>query len=207
MSLFDDDPKAENARKPSLQSEDEMWAYIEEQEDLLNQLGDIFAKGRRKPHEGVLESPAPFTETEQLAIEGDPAAQFNLSAAYSKGDGVSPDFEKAAYWLLHAAKGGFAPAQYNLACYWRDNNDSEKAIEWFMLAAKQNFGPAQFKLGNTYGNAGDCAAAFVWFSLAAQNRVDHARENRDKAAALLSKDDLNAARLCVSALMMDFKGT
>ena len=81
---------------------------------------------------------------------------------------------------------------------------TEKAFEWFMRAAKQNFGPAQFHLGFLYGNAGDYLRAYAWFYLAEQNRVQEARENRKKAAAFLSKDDLNDARLAVCALTTNF---
>lgn len=73
-----------------------------------------------------------------------------------------------------------------------------------MRAAKQNFGPAQFHIG-VCGNSGDYAKAYVWFYLAEQNRVDGARGNLEKVVSLLSKEELNGARLAVSALMMDFR--
>jgi TPR repeat protein len=74
-----------------------------------------------------------------------------------------------------------------------------------MKAAKQNFGPAQFNLGVLHGNVDDHSRAFVWFSLAAQNGVEQAAANRDKAAGFLSKKDLNASRLALSAMMIDLK--
>ena len=173
-----------DAKKPPFKSEDEMWAYIEEQEALLNQLDDVFSKVRKKPkpHEGIPEAPAPFEEMERLAIEGNPSAQFNLSIAYWNGDGVTRDLEKAAQWLLKAAEAGFAAAQYNIGCYWLGAKDAENAVEWFMKAAKQNFGPAQFNLGTICGNSGDYVRAYVWSYLAEQNRVAGAQDNREKAA-------------------------
>jgi|SRR5260370_27776591 hypothetical protein len=33
---------------PSFKSEDEMWAYVEEQEEILNQLEDVFSKVKKK---------------------------------------------------------------------------------------------------------------------------------------------------------------
>jgi TPR repeat protein len=194
-----------NPKKPSFNSEEDMWAYIEEQETILNQFEGIFSESRKKLHEGISQAPVSFKETERLAAQGDPISQYNLSIAYSKGDGVKADADKAAQWLLRAAENGFAPAQYNVGCYCRDNKDTDTGFEWLMKAAKQNFGPAQFNLGVLHGNAADHSRAFVWFSLAAQNGVEQATANRDKAAGFLSKEDLDAARLVLSAMMMDLK--
>lgn len=199
------DPQANHP----FRSEEEMWAYIEEQEGLLNQLDDIFANAHKKPkpHEALPECPTPFHETERLAKEGDAISQFNLSIAYRNGDGVSKDPDKAAYWLLQSAENCFAPAQYNIGCYWRDKSkpNLQHAYSWFKKAAEQNYGPAQFNLGILYGNAGNYAAAYVWLYLAEQNRIDKAKENREEAASFLNKEDLNAARLSVSAWLSDFR--
>ncbi len=137
----------------SSKSDEELWAYIEEQEALLNQLDEVLSKARKKPkpHEGVSEASAPLTEMERLAREGNPTAQYNLSIAYKAGDGVAQDLEKAASWLLKSAEAGFPPAQYNIGHYWLEAKDKEKAFDWFMRAAKQNFGPAQFHIGALCG--------------------------------------------------------
>lgn len=123
---------SEDAKKPSFESDEELWTYIEEQEALLNQLDDVSSKARKKPkpHEGLSEAPAPFTEMERLAREGNPTAQFNVSMAYTAGDGVARDLEKAASWLLKSAEAGFAPAQYNVGHYWLEAKDKEKAFGW-----------------------------------------------------------------------------
>lgn len=199
--------KNTDAKAPFFKSEEEMWAYIEEQEEILNRLEDIFAKVKKKQsvHDGIADLPAPVSEIERLALEGDVIAQYNLSIALSKGEGVARNPEWAAFWLLKAAEGGFAPAQYNIGCYWLDAKDPQRAFEWFMKAAKQNFGPAQFNLGILYGNAGDYALAYIWFYLAEQNQVVEARDYRKKAATCLSKDELNDARVAVSALMFDLQ--
>src|SRR5207245_5237079 len=76
--------------------------------------------------------------------------------------GISQDSEKASFWLLESAETGFAPAQYNVGCYWRDASNREKAFEWFMRAAKQNFGPAQSNLGIMYGHSSDYTRAYIW---------------------------------------------
>jgi hypothetical protein len=185
------------------QSADDMFSYIEDQEGILDQLDDALGKKTPKPHEGIVEAPTPFRETERLAIQGDRTSQYNLAIAYSNGDGATRDLETAEYWLSQAAENGFAPAQYNIGCYCQDSGELQKAFDWFMMAAKQNFGPAQFNLGVLCGKAGDYARAYIWFSLASRNRVEHAGENRNQAASFLSKEDLNQARLAVSAMMMD----
>ena len=99
-----------DAKKPDFKSDEELWSYIEEQEALLNQMGDVFSKVRDEPsgHRGLSELPAPFIEMERLASEGNPAAQFNLSLAYKAGDGVAPDLEKAASWLFKISRSEFS---------------------------------------------------------------------------------------------------
>lgn len=193
-----------DAKTQSFKSDEELWEYIEEQEALLNKVEDLFSKTGKKP-QGLSEAPAPFDEMERLAKEGNPAAQFNLSVAYKAGDGIAKDLEKAAKWLLKSAEAGFPPAQYNMGHYWLEARDKQKAFDWFMRAAKQNFGPAQFHIGALYGNSGDYVGAYGWSYLADQNRVNEARGNLEKVVSLLSKDDLNAARCAVSALMIDFR--
>lgn len=196
-----------DAKQPPPKSEEELWAYIEEQEALINQLGGIFSKIRRqqKPYEELSESPAPFAEQERLAREGNPAAQFNLSIAYKAGDGVAQDLEKSASWLLKSAEAGFPPAQYNIGHYWLEAEDKKQAFDWFMMAAKQNYGPAQFHIGALYGNSGDYVRAYVWSYLAKHNRIDEARGNLEKVVPLLNQEELNDARMAVSGLMMDFR--
>jgi TPR repeat protein len=196
-----------DAKKPSFKSAEELWGYIEEQEALLNQLDDVFSKvgKKQKPHQELSKAPAPFAEMEHMAREGSPAAQFNLSIAYKAGEGVARDLKKATSWLLKSAEAGFPPAQYNIGHYWLDANDKEKAFDWFMMAAKQNYGPAQFHIGALCGNSGDYVRAYVWSYLAKHNRVDEARGNLEKLVSLLSEEELNEARVAVSAFMMDFR--
>lgn len=176
-------------------------------EDILNRLEAAFAKVKKKPKpfEGLPESPTPFADTLRRAREGDPVSQYNLSTAYKKGDGVAQDSDAARYWLLQSADNGFPPALYDIGCYLMNLEDRQNALVWFMLAAKQNFGPAQFNVGILCGTAGDYLRAYVWLYLAEQNRVEKARENRQKAATFLSSEELTEARRGVSAMMMDFK--
>ena len=55
-----------------------------------------------------------------------------------------------------AADQGYANAQYNLGCMYRDgrgvDNDDKRAVELYTLAAEQNGAGAQFNLGAMYYN-------------------------------------------------------
>jgi hypothetical protein len=60
-----------DAKQPSFKSDEELWAYIEQQEPLLNQLDDVFSDARNKPKppEGLFDAPALFAEMVRLARE------------------------------------------------------------------------------------------------------------------------------------------
>jgi TPR repeat protein len=193
------------SKNQPLDSPEEVWSHIEEQEDLLNQLEN--ALGQSGANVTLQDPPLSFAPTKLRATQGDPVSQYNLSISYARGEGISQDTEKATYWMLQSAENGFAPAQYNAGCYWRDKEDPdvEVARQWFTKAAKQDFGPAQFNLGILYGQTGNYVAAYAWLYLAEQNQIDGAKQNRLKAAGLLSKEDLNNARLAVSTFMWDLK--
>ena len=48
---------------------------------------------------------------QMAAINGDPAAQYNLGVMYAKGDGVEKDYVKAVRWWQRSAKQGFKQAK------------------------------------------------------------------------------------------------
>ena len=181
-------------------NDEEQWKYIEEQEDILNQLGTALANLKRAP-----ESHDTVEELEGRAVKGDSAAQFNLSIRLLYGEGVRQDHEQAARWLLQSAESGYAHAQYDLGCCLQDGGDTQNALPWFIKAAKQNYGPAQYNLAVIYGNLGDHHSAFIWFSVAAQNGVAEASSARKKAAGFLTTAELDPARMAASALMFDLR--
>ena len=49
------------------------------------------------------------------AERGNATAQYDLSFAYLKGDGVKEDFDKAMYWLKKSANQGHSIAENDLA--------------------------------------------------------------------------------------------
>src|SRR3569833_2964236 len=77
-------------------------------------------------------------QLERRAQGGDVAAQAELGAAYSLGNGVDKDFGQARQWLSRAADKGTAIAQSLLAILYRDGlgvaQDNVKAYTWYASA-------------------------------------------------------------------------
>src|SRR3569832_674818 len=88
-------------------------------------------------------------QLERRAQGGDVAAQTELGAAYSLGNGVDKDYVQAQQWLRRAADKGSAIAQRLLAYLYRNGlgveRDYAKAARWFEQAARQGHANAQTK--------------------------------------------------------------
>ncbi len=67
-----------------------------------------------------------FTLYEELAEQGDAAAQFNLAFMYDVGDGIPQDFKQAFKWYKKAAEQGVAEAQYNLSVMYLNGQYSDQ---------------------------------------------------------------------------------
>src|SRR3569832_1748691 len=100
--------------------------------------------------------PPEMLQLERRAQGGDVAAQAELGAAYSLGNGVDKDFGQARQWLSRAADKGNAIAQSLLAYLYRDGLGVElfylTAARWFFLAAMQ--GHAFARAGRARGGGG-----------------------------------------------------
>jgi hypothetical protein len=86
-------------------------------------------------------SPLPVTDAismQQLAEQGDPAAQYAMGAKYSTGEDVLQDYTQALSWFSKAAEQGNVAAQATLgAYYWAGRGvpqDLSKAYYWAILA-------------------------------------------------------------------------
>lgn len=105
--------------------------------------------------------PALVASTQQLAEEGDPAAQNTLGTWYEQGRFFKRDMAQAAAWYRRAADGGHARAQNNLGVlYYRGSGvpgDRRQAAHWYAQAAAQGHGWAQANLAwaYQYGSAGE----------------------------------------------------
>lgn len=104
------------------------------------------------------------------ALQGDPAAQFDLGL-------VAPDSEQAVVWYRKAADKGLAPAQYQLALSYMNGigveQSDEQAAAWYRQAAEQDHAPSQYQLALMYlegrGVEQNDEQAVNWYRSAATN--------------------------------------
>lgn len=79
-----------------------------------------------------------YQNLRQLAMQGDPAAEFALGARYATGEDVSQDYGVAVQWFAKAAEQGHVGAEAILgAYYWAGRGvpqDLVKAYFWSVLA-------------------------------------------------------------------------
>ncbi len=136
----------------------------------------------------------------RAAVSGHRPAQADLYHAYTKGDGVPRNDEKALYWGTVAAGQG-AKSLYNPlgVMYWRRKGvpkalrttAPQKAAFWFRKAAEQGSSAAAFNMGLAYekGAVGkikgrpNLILAHAWYNVAARrgsNRAVSARNRIEK---------------------------
>ena len=76
--------------------------------------------------------------------------------------------------------------------------DHSEAAKWYRLAADHGDASAQFNLGVMYANGQgvpqDHVLAHMWFNLSAAQGDEDAVENRDRAAGLMTPDQLAEAQ-------------
>ena len=74
----------------------------------------------------------------QLAVNGDPNAQFDLGARYATGEDVQQDYAESVRWFTQAAEQGHVIAQATLgAYYWAGRGipqDLGRALFWSVIA-------------------------------------------------------------------------
>ncbi len=106
------------------------------------------------------------------AYEGNPEAQFKLALFYSQEtSNKAPNFKRAAYCYMQAARQGMANAQYNLGHFYLQGigveQNTSKTIQWWEQAAHQNYSPAQHNIGTAYfegvGVEANAEFAKLWF--------------------------------------------
>lgn len=76
--------------------------------------------------------------------------------------------------------------------------DYAEAAKWYRLAAQRGSADSQNNLGVLYTNGQgvpqDQVAAHMWFNLAAAHGNEHAVQNRDRAVAKMSPDQIAEAQ-------------
>lgn len=88
----------------------------------------------------------------QMAIAGDPDAQFNLGQAYKLGRGVPVDLALAEEWYRKAAFQGHIQAEdaYGLTLF--QNNKRDEAVRWLERSVARGEPRAQLVLGTMFFN-------------------------------------------------------
>ena len=120
-----------------------------------------------------------------LAVAGDPSAQYELAARLFDGRGVQRDMHQASQWFERAASQDFAPAQYRIGvCYEKGNGverDPALARAWYEKAAQAGNVRAMHNLAvmlaEGSGVKPDYAEAATWFRKAAQYGVKDSQYN------------------------------
>ena len=91
-----------------------------------------------------------FAEQYQLALQGVLESQTIVGVFYENGKCVVPNYFKARYWYLMAAKNGEANAQFHLGRMYDQGKgvrqDSDTAEEWYEKAARRGNEKAKFYL-------------------------------------------------------------
>jgi TPR repeat protein len=85
-----------------------------------------------------------FDDLMERAKQGDVLAQHRLARCYFYGRGVAQNYVEAHRWDKRAAKRGYAPAQFDFACYyaefggtrpWNREKGAQATAEWWYLKA------------------------------------------------------------------------
>jgi TPR repeat protein len=133
-----------------------------------------------------------FTDTLQLARQGDPEAQFSLGLLYDTGGRDERNSEQAVYWFKKAAQAGVAGACLYLGMKYEFgagiNQDRKKAYHWYEQAALQGWPQAAFMLGSLYlrSSPADQVRGCTWLSLAAEQGYPGAEQARQQACSNLN---------------------
>ena len=125
-----------------------------------------------------------FQALELLAENGDPDVLFRLAVAYTYGDGVADDNDKAFALYIRAAELGHVEAAYNLGiCYhygYGTQPDPELAYRCYKSAAERGFGKGMVLMGRFYAQGihvnRDVQQAARWYRLGMEAGVPEAAE-------------------------------
>lgn len=122
---------------------------------------------------------------QRLAVQGDPAAQYEMAARLVDGRGAARDAKAAARWFEKAAEAGLAPAQYRLGSLYEKGigvaRDYARARLWYERAAQSGNARAMHNFAVLLAEGGDgkpdYAAAAEWFRRAAEYGVRDSQFN------------------------------
>lgn len=139
---------------------------------------------------GTIEAPplssgAALATIERLAVEGNPAAQYEMGARLVEGRGAARDAKAAAHWFEKAAEMGQALAQYRLGSMYERGvgvaRDYARARQWYERAADSGNARAMHNVAVLLAEGGDgkpdYAAAAEWFRRAAEYGIRDSQFN------------------------------
>lgn len=113
------------------------------------------------------------------AKQGDAVAQFETALFFyklKKGNISSSEKSEMMHWLIESADNGYAPAQYYLGLFAKDEKQLNNAFICFSEAAKKSYPPAYAELADCYhygyGTNEDCSKATEWYYKAVEANVD-----------------------------------
>ncbi|MGJ0426331.1 peptidoglycan-binding protein [Methylocystis sp.] len=139
---------------------------------------------------GTIEAPSlspgdALARIERLAVEGNPAAQYEMGARLIEGRGAARDAKAAAHWFEKAAEMGQALAQYRLGSMYERGvgvaRDYPRARQWYERAAESGNARAMHNVAVLLAEGGDgkpdYAAAAEWFRRAAEYGIRDSQFN------------------------------
>jgi localization factor PodJL len=139
---------------------------------------------------GTIEAPPlspgdALARIERLAVEGNPAAQYEMGARLVEGRGAARDAKAAAHWFEKAGEMGLALAQYRLGSMYERGvgvpRDYARARQWYERAAESGNARAMHNVAVLLAEGGDgkpdYAAAAEWFRQAAEYGVRDSQFN------------------------------
>ena len=133
-----------------------------------------------------------FTDTLQLAEQGDPEAQFSMALLYDTGSRDEQNPEQAVYWFKKAAAAGVAGACLYLGMKYEFgagvSQNKKKAYHWYEKAALQGWPQAAFMLGSLYlrSSPADQIRGCSWLGIAAEQEYPGAEQARQQACSNLN---------------------
>lgn len=141
-----------------------------------------------------------FTDTLQLAKQGDPEAQFSLGLLYDTGGRGKRNPEQAVYWFKKAAAAGVAGACLYLGMKYEFGagvtQNKKKAYHWYEQAALQGWAQAAFMLGSLYlrSSPADQVRGCSWLGIAAEQGYPAAEQARQQACSNLNTKTARKAK-------------
>ena len=135
----------------------------------------------------------------ELAENGLPEAQFNLSLLHSSGLGTPKNYKKALYWSWQAHLNGHETAInqvteiYDLITEALRDAVANQIIDELLAIAKAGDQNAALKLGKTYTDllvVPDYQSAYVWLSIAQAYGLESASSLLKQTADQLTLEDI-----------------